>query len=455
MKKMKRLACEICGSNDFLKKDGVYECQSCGIKFSVEEARKMVVDVNANSDIDFEFEEKHDYVQPFKEDDITNIDALIRKAKSLYKEGKTDEAYTVFGQVLHIDAENYIATIYRGLCSAWNTTIANVKIGDSVKVIIRGLEIAKKELGETKEFAKFSMEIAMEVYKISSACMNLFKEQFITAYNQFSDWAEDVKSNLRRSGIYADIDWYKKRTKEAEEKLEKETSIALDGIRITLTVTNLVMMKIILVDNVDIYTARDYEKLKTFIMRYMTIPSKYIGKEADDYKNGRALVVICEERIKQLKDKKREKYWEEHKFERESIEKEIEFYKNEMFEKDQKILELKEEKKEFSKKINSSVPTEKELYEQLKLSEQLNQEKSALKFFNIKGKKEIKHQLAEIEEKIKQSNKKVCLERDELKRQYQPCIKIIEKEIDSLEREIELLSGKIDAKENELKRDRD
>ena len=41
---MKKLTCEMCGSIDLIKKDGVFECQSCGCKYSVEEARKMMVE---------------------------------------------------------------------------------------------------------------------------------------------------------------------------------------------------------------------------------------------------------------------------------------------------------------------------------------------------------------------------------------------------------------------------
>lgn len=41
---MKRLTCEMCGSTDLMKQDGVFVCQSCGCKYSVEEARKMMVE---------------------------------------------------------------------------------------------------------------------------------------------------------------------------------------------------------------------------------------------------------------------------------------------------------------------------------------------------------------------------------------------------------------------------
>ena len=41
---MKRLTCEMCGSNDLIKQDGVFVCQSCGCKYSVEEAKKLMIE---------------------------------------------------------------------------------------------------------------------------------------------------------------------------------------------------------------------------------------------------------------------------------------------------------------------------------------------------------------------------------------------------------------------------
>ena len=34
----------MCGSTDLIKQDGVFVCQSCGCKYSVEEAKKMMVE---------------------------------------------------------------------------------------------------------------------------------------------------------------------------------------------------------------------------------------------------------------------------------------------------------------------------------------------------------------------------------------------------------------------------
>ena len=39
---MKQLVCEMCGSTDIVKQDGLFVCESCGVKYSLEEARKMM-----------------------------------------------------------------------------------------------------------------------------------------------------------------------------------------------------------------------------------------------------------------------------------------------------------------------------------------------------------------------------------------------------------------------------
>ena len=41
---MKALVCEMCNSNDIVKQDGYYVCQTCGTKYSVEEARKLMIE---------------------------------------------------------------------------------------------------------------------------------------------------------------------------------------------------------------------------------------------------------------------------------------------------------------------------------------------------------------------------------------------------------------------------
>ncbi len=41
---MKQLTCEMCGSTELVKQDGYFVCQTCGTKYSVEEAKKMMIE---------------------------------------------------------------------------------------------------------------------------------------------------------------------------------------------------------------------------------------------------------------------------------------------------------------------------------------------------------------------------------------------------------------------------
>lgn len=41
---MKQLTCEMCGGTDLIKDGGVFVCQTCGCKYSIEEAKRMMVE---------------------------------------------------------------------------------------------------------------------------------------------------------------------------------------------------------------------------------------------------------------------------------------------------------------------------------------------------------------------------------------------------------------------------
>ena len=47
---MKKLQCEVCGGQ-LMMKDGMAVCESCGMKFSKEEVKKMVVELSGPIEI--------------------------------------------------------------------------------------------------------------------------------------------------------------------------------------------------------------------------------------------------------------------------------------------------------------------------------------------------------------------------------------------------------------------
>lgn len=69
---MKQLTCEMCGSTELVKKDGVFVCQSCGTKYSVEEAKKMMIE----GPVDVQGTVKVD-----TSDKVKNLYKMARRAK--------------------------------------------------------------------------------------------------------------------------------------------------------------------------------------------------------------------------------------------------------------------------------------------------------------------------------------------------------------------------------------
>lgn len=48
---MEAIKCELCGSNDLVKKDGVYVCQYCGTQYTIEEARNLLRTAEGGIDV--------------------------------------------------------------------------------------------------------------------------------------------------------------------------------------------------------------------------------------------------------------------------------------------------------------------------------------------------------------------------------------------------------------------
>ena len=69
---MKALKCEMCGSTNLIKEGGVFVCQSCGTKYSVEEAKKMMVE----GTVDVKGTVKVD-----TSDELKNLYEVARRAK--------------------------------------------------------------------------------------------------------------------------------------------------------------------------------------------------------------------------------------------------------------------------------------------------------------------------------------------------------------------------------------
>jgi len=113
---MKQMKCELCGSTDFVKEDGVFVCQYCGAKYSVEEAKKMMiegtVDVSGST---------------VKVDAEADIDNWYKIARRSIESSDTQKAEQYYDMILGKRPDDWEASFYSVYCKALNTTYANTR----------------------------------------------------------------------------------------------------------------------------------------------------------------------------------------------------------------------------------------------------------------------------------------------------------------------------------------
>ena len=158
---MKQLTCEMCGSTDLLKQDGVFVCQTCGTKYSVEEAKKMMIEgtVNVSGTV--------------KVDNTDKIKNYLEMAKSAYDAGNKGEAESYCNRIIEIEPQNYEAWFMKGKAAGWQSTLANIRIEESVQCFSKAIDYADDEEKEA-----IQKKAADEISELSLALISLTCSSF-------------------------------------------------------------------------------------------------------------------------------------------------------------------------------------------------------------------------------------------------------------------------------------
>lgn len=177
---MKRLTCEMCGSTDLIKQDDVFVCQTCGCKYSIEEAKKMMVegtvDVSGST------------VKVDNERKIENLRTLADRAKA---EGDTETAAKYFEELLKEDPNNWEANFYTIYYAAHNIKIAQIgSAANRVSNIIDTVFGLIKETLATQEEQNAAKE------EVAGAVLNFASYLIPNATNHLGDSLESMHEAL-------------------------------------------------------------------------------------------------------------------------------------------------------------------------------------------------------------------------------------------------------------------
>ncbi|MCD7738592.1 MAG: TFIIB-type zinc finger domain-containing protein [Lachnospiraceae bacterium] len=181
---MKQLTCEMCGSTDLVKQDGVYVCQTCGTKYSVEEAKKMMVEGTV------------EVAGTVKVDDSAKIGNYYTMAKNAYDAGNKQEAESYCNKIIEIDPADYMAWFLKGKAAGWQSTLANLRIEESVNCFSKAIDNAPEN-----EVDGIKNDAASEISSLSQALMSLCCNNF--AKFPSNDNKDRILNNLNMCKLYS------------------------------------------------------------------------------------------------------------------------------------------------------------------------------------------------------------------------------------------------------------
>ena len=167
----------MCGSTDLIKQDGVFVCQSCGMKYSVEEAKKMMIEGTV------------DVQGTVKVDDSAKIENYLVLSENAYNSGNGQSAFDYANKALEIAPKNPKAWIAKMKALEYIGTLGDLKL---VEVI----EAGKSAVAVADDASK--KEITFEVYSYEAMrSLDLLK----LATNKMANTEEVEKIILKFAAI--------------------------------------------------------------------------------------------------------------------------------------------------------------------------------------------------------------------------------------------------------------
>ena len=164
---MKQLTCEMCGSTDLIKQDGVFVCQTCGCKYSIEEARKMMVEGTV------------EVTGTVKVDNSAAIENYLDMARNALDASNNKEADDYCNRIIEMDVTNWEAWFIKGKAVGWQSTLGNIRIAETINAFSKALENCpeenKEQLGE---------DCKTELKNLQSALLSVRVKNFKTHPNE-------------------------------------------------------------------------------------------------------------------------------------------------------------------------------------------------------------------------------------------------------------------------------
>ena len=159
---MQVIKCEMCGGIDFVKKNGFFVCQHCRTQYTVENAKKMMIDGTVRVD---------GVVKVDNSDELSNLYQLARRAK---EDNNSTNAEKYYSQIIVKDPASWEAYFYIVYYQAVNSKISEIqqtaiKLTNCESTV---LKLVKDNITSIEQQKEAVNEVVTKLWNIS---VNLYK----------------------------------------------------------------------------------------------------------------------------------------------------------------------------------------------------------------------------------------------------------------------------------------
>lgn len=177
---MKKIVCELCEGMEFTKDGGMFICNSCGTKYTAEEARGMMREIEGAAPA---IAGGAPAAVPMGNPNQQQLDNILLLASSAYEADNKAEAENYCNQAIVLDAMCYKAWMLKGKAVGWQSKIDNLRIEEAAHSFCKAIDFAPEE--EKEDLKNQSVE---ELKRLGLALISLRK-------NRFSGSPDDAELN--------------------------------------------------------------------------------------------------------------------------------------------------------------------------------------------------------------------------------------------------------------------
>lgn len=410
---MKQLVCEMCGSTELMKQDGVFVCQTCGCKYSVEEAKKMMVEGTV------------EVAGIVKIDRSDNYNNLVQQARDAIADGRFDGAYQHCSEALLIVPNDPEMIALQGLAVLGKEEIITdvptscVNAMNRMKSVMPDYEAPFDKKREMLYSLKKNVGVVIKHKKV------LYDEQINDLSSQKVDYKASEETgaaaNLALQSLGGNIFTQQK----AEADLEKAKAKRLHNEGLDAKIS----------------------KIRDKICKMESFADKF-KKEVD------VCLQMVNKEEREYKEERKAAYWENHKEEKEQLDSRLATLKEQLKPITETVTQKRNEMNEIDRELrNAEVPSYKKREKLRDEVRDLERRRANLGLFKGKEKKQITENIARIEAQMP-ADTDIQREMDELKRTKQPQLDALISELIGWEKQVAELNAQISEVNAELTKER-